>query len=160
MFKRASTLTLAAGLGLVAGIRSMQAPALMSRCLRGKLDADSAGALAMLTSPVSSGVLRVMSIGEMIADKLPFIPARTTLLPLAGRVVAGALSGAALAQARKESRRGAVIVASLAALGSTYLVTSIRTLATGKLRIPDVAIGLAEDAVVSAACRSLAAAID
>ncbi|WP_223860860.1 hypothetical protein [Spirosoma validum] len=59
-------------IGLVAGMRSMTAPALVSyklSHLNGKLPADSK--LHFLASPTATTVLGVMAGGELIGDKLP-----------------------------------------------------------------------------------------
>jgi uncharacterized membrane protein len=159
MREKTSTWMLIASLGAVAGVRSMQAPALLSRCLRTSSGGDAGRASSLLTAPVAVGALRLLSVGEMVADKLPFIPARTTLLPLAGRIASGAISGAALAGARNVSRVRAMAIGASVAVGSAFVATLVRKLATERFHVPNVAMGLVEDAVVSAACRRIGAAI-
>ncbi|MGH9310283.1 MAG: DUF4126 domain-containing protein, partial [Vicinamibacterales bacterium] len=74
-------IVIAGALGAVSGSRSMLAPALVAR--------------AHHASPAAP-ILALLAGGEMMADKMPFIPSRTDALPLAGRIVSGALAGAAV----------------------------------------------------------------
>jgi uncharacterized membrane protein len=83
-------------IGCICGLRSMTAPAVVAwgahlgwLHLQGSL-------LAFLAQPVSLVVFSVFALGELIADKLPFIPARTAAGPLAVRVIFGALCGAGM----------------------------------------------------------------
>ena len=84
-----STLAHAAGLGAIAGLRSMTAPALLSRRLRRRrlwhrLRSRSALVLLLATRPAGTA-LTVLAAGELVADKLPFVPARTEFPSLVGR---------------------------------------------------------------------------
>ena len=83
-------------IGCVCGLRSMTAPAVVAwgahlgwLHLQGSL-------LAFFANKISLVVFSLFAIGELIADKLPFIPARTQAGPLGVRIIFGALCGAAL----------------------------------------------------------------
>ena len=83
-------------IGFVCGLRSMTAPAAVAwgahlgwLSLRGLL-------ATVFASRITLVVFSVFALGEWIADKLPFIPARTQLGPLGVRIVFGAVCGAAL----------------------------------------------------------------
>ena len=83
-------------MGCVCGLRSMTAPAVVAwgahlgwLHLQGSL-------LAFFAYKISLVIFSLFAIGELIADKLPFIPARTEIGPLAVRVIFGAMCGAAL----------------------------------------------------------------
>src|SRR5215813_1644160 len=83
-------------LGVVAGLRSMTAPAAVSWAARlGWLRLENSP-LAFLGFTVASYILTVLAIVELINDKLPNTPSRKTLVPFAARIATGALSGAAL----------------------------------------------------------------
>ena len=71
------TLVLAFALGIVAGLRSMTAPAAVAwaSCF-GWLHFDGTP-LAFLGSAAARYVLGALMVGELIADKLPFTPSRT-----------------------------------------------------------------------------------
>jgi uncharacterized membrane protein len=83
----------AVGLGAIAGMRSMAAPAALSRAAeRGDVGSLEGTLFAALGSPGVSTVLRLFEIGEMFVDKLPVVvPSRTSPPPLSGRAASGAL---------------------------------------------------------------------
>src|SRR5258705_11164995 len=83
-------------IGVVAGLRSMTAPAVVSWAARlGWLHLENTP-LAFLGFTVTPYILSVLAIGELINDKLPKTPSRKTPVPFAARIVMGALCGAAL----------------------------------------------------------------
>src|ERR687898_267758 len=87
----------ALGLGAVAGVRSMSAPALLSRAAsRSEIEGIEDTLFAFLASPRAARILTVLAIGEALADKLPFSPDRTSVPGLVGRMASGGLVGAAL----------------------------------------------------------------
>lgn len=53
--------------------------------------------LAFLSNSILVALLTLLAVGELIADKLPFVPSRLKPGPLTIRILAGALCGAALA---------------------------------------------------------------
>jgi len=86
-------------IGVIAGLRSMTAPAVVSWGARlGWLHLEGTP-LAFLGSPITSYILSALALGELIADKLPTTPSRKTLAPFMGRIGTGALSGAAIGAA-------------------------------------------------------------
>jgi uncharacterized membrane protein len=137
------------GLGAIAGVRSMAAPAALSRAM----ERDDIGGLeqtpfAALGSPRVSIALRMLEIGEMFVDKLPVAPSRTAPPPLLGRAASGGLVGAALfvSDGRRAAVGGALGAAS--ALIGAYVGESLRLLGAERLRIPDPVVALLEDGVV------------
>ena len=138
----------ALGLGAISGLRSLSGPAFVSRAAsRGDLDLDGT-AFAFLGSPHISKALVLMELGELVGDKLPATPSRTSPPPLLGRAVSGAVVGAAIFIS--EGRRATTG----AALGSTAAIVAalagewIRALAVEKTGLPDPVVALAEDATV------------
>src|ERR1700730_16377028 len=84
------------GIGIVAGLRSMTAPAVVSWAARlYRLDLRDSR-LGFLASAAAVYILSALGIGELVADKLPFVPNRTSLLPMAFRIFSGSICGAAL----------------------------------------------------------------
>lgn len=140
----------AAGLGAISGLRSASGPALISRAAaRGRLPlADTR--LAFLGSPRVSKLLAVLAAGELIGDKLPTAPSRTSLPPLLGRAASGALVGAAVfaSEGRRAANGGAV--GALAAVAGAFAGEQSRALAGQKTGLPDPLVALVEDAVVLA----------
>src|ERR687893_2929176 len=89
--------TRALGMGAIAGFRSMASPAALSRAVSdGRIEGLEDTPLAVLGSSRASRMLRMFEIGEMLVDKLPITPSRTSLPPLLGRAASGAFVGAAL----------------------------------------------------------------
>src|SRR5215471_893137 len=91
-----TALTLVFGIGLIAGLRSMTAPAAVSWGARLKWIGLDHSSLSFLASSVAAYALAVFAIGELIADKLPMTPSRTKPPSLIFRLLTGGLSGAAL----------------------------------------------------------------
>ena len=91
-----STYVAAFLIGVVAGLRSMTAPAAVSWAARlGWINLNNTW-LAFLGSAVTPYIVSLLAIGELITDKLPKTSSRKALVPFAGRILSGALCGAAL----------------------------------------------------------------
>jgi len=91
-----SILVLAFLIGLIAGLRSMTAPAVVSWGVRlGRLHLDNTG-LAFLGFAATPYILTLFAIGELVADQLPKTPSRKAPPGFIARIVTGALCGAAL----------------------------------------------------------------
>lgn len=132
-------------IGVVAGLRSMTAPAAVSWAARlGWINLNGTW-LAFLGAAVTPYIVSLLAIGELVTDKLPKTPSRKALVPFVGRILSGALCGAAL---------GATTDALLAGLASGVLGAVVGTLggyqfrgslarAAGK----DFPIALFEDAI-------------
>jgi uncharacterized membrane protein len=133
-------------IGCVCGLRSMSAPAVVAwgahlgwLHLQGSL-------LAFFVHKLSLVIFSVFAIGELIADKLPFIPARTQAGPLAVRIIFGALCGAALciSAAVASPMAGALLGAVGGVAGAFAGYTYRRRLAP---MAPDLVLALLEDLV-------------
>ena len=91
-----STYVLAFLIGVIAGLRSMTAPAAVSWGARlGWLHLENTR-LAFLGFAATPYILSVLAIGELIADKLPNTPSRKAAIGFGARIVSGAVCGAAL----------------------------------------------------------------
>src|SRR5947207_12879563 len=101
---------MAVGIGIVAGLRSLTAPAVVAWAAHlGWLNLHSSP-LAFMASTAAVAVFSLLAIGELIADKLPNTPKRTALAPLLARVLTGALCGACLCVAAGKSLRAGAIL--------------------------------------------------
>lgn len=94
---------------------------------------------------------------ESVADKLPFIPARTQAASLFARAGLSGYAASQLAKEKREKLKYAAIGA-LSALACTFAVTKLRTKFGSKSHLRSALLGLAEDGVVAWAGRSLSAA--
>ena len=138
-------------LGLITGIRSMSAPAILStRLAAQKPDELTDTPVAWLASPQAARVLQVMAAGELVADKLPFTPNRTDLGPLLWRLTWGALLGATVGRSKNDSPVPYMIAGGVAAVISAYVFTMIRVKISKWLPFTSFFLGVAEDALVVA----------
>ena len=149
-----STPALAAGLGWTAGMRSMTAPALLSRALRSRRHvpqpADALG------STLARRLLTVAALGELVGDKLPGVPDRTAPPVLAGRIASGALVGAATAAARREPLLLPALAGVGGAVAASYALLALRRAAVDATGLPDAVVAVIEDALTVALGWSLA----
>jgi uncharacterized membrane protein len=141
-----STYALAFLIGVVAGLRSMTAPAVVSWGARlGWLHLENTW-LAFLGSPITPYILSVLAIGELINDKLPKTPSRKTPVPFAARVVVGALCGAALG-ASGQALVGGLLAGMLGAVAGTLGGYEGRSRLVKAIGGKDFPIALLEDAL-------------
>jgi uncharacterized membrane protein len=143
-------LTLAFAIGLIAGLRSMTAPAVVSWAARLKWIDLQHSSLSFLGSSVAAYVLAVFAVGELIADKLPMTPSRTKPPGLIIRFVTGGLSGAALCAAANQSLLIGATLGGLGGLIGAFVGYQIRTRLARALKVPDFVIAVVEDAVAIA----------
>jgi uncharacterized membrane protein len=138
----------ALGLGAISGLRSLSGPAFVSHAAsRGDLDLDRT-VFAFLGSPGISKALVLLELGELVGDKLPVIPSRTSPLPLLGRAASGALVGAAVFVSEGRRATTGAALASTAAIAAGFAGERIRALTVEKTALPDPVVALAEDAIV------------
>jgi uncharacterized membrane protein len=135
-------------LGMIAGMRSFAAPALLSDHLANERSNEVLEPpFAILASRKTANVLKALAVCEMIGDKLPATPARISAVPLAARAVSGAICGAAICNAEHESPGLGAIIGSAAAIGSSFFFYNLRKNIGVTLPIPDPALGLIEDGI-------------
>jgi uncharacterized membrane protein len=115
--------------GFSTGLRSMTAPAVTL----------AAGKSAW------TGLAGTLAVGEVLADKLPVVPARTQAGPLFGRALFGALCGWAIAGRAGRSQSAGAAVAALGAIASAYGGYYARKFIDERVGIPDPVVALAED---------------
>lgn len=138
---------LAFGIGLVTGLRSMTGPALVCWAAHlGWLNLEGSR-FAFMQSTLATYAFSGLALGELIADKLPFIPNRTSPGPLFGRVVLSALSGAALCVATGYSCAVGAIIGGVGGAMGAFAGYQARVDLVKISRLPDWVIALLEDLV-------------
>jgi uncharacterized membrane protein len=141
-----STFILAFLIGVVAGLRSMTAPAAVSWAARlGWLHLENTW-LAFLGFAATPYVVSVLAIGELIVDKLPKTPSRKAPAPFIGRIVIGALCGAAVG-APSQVFIGGLLAGVLGAVAGTLGGYEFRSRLVRAIGGNDLPIALLEDAV-------------
>ena len=133
-------------IGVVAGLRSMTAPAAVSWAARlGWLHLEYTP-LAFLGYAATPYILSLLAIGELVNDKLPKTPSRKAAVPFAARIVMGAGCGAAFGAGSGDLATGLIAGAAGAVAGTLggYEFRSRLVKATGGKDLP---IALLEDVI-------------
>jgi len=142
----ALVLLMALLIGVVAGLRSITAPAVVAWAAHlGWINLHGTWA-SWMANIITVVVLTVLAVGELIADKLPKIPPRVTVPSFATRLVMGGFAGAVVGAAWHYtfSSLGAGIVG---AVIGTLAGFHARRLAAVHNYGPDLPIALLEDAI-------------
>lgn len=127
----------AAGIGAVAGLRSMTAPAVTL----------AAGGSAF------RGAGALLALGEWIADKLPFTPSRLSPPGLIARAISGGWCGGTVAVRLGASRVPGIGCGVVGALAGSWAGYTVRTFLVKSKGLPDTGVALAEDAIAVWAAR-------
>ena len=142
--KRAMAAAMA--IGVIAGLRSMTAPAVVSWAAEQKWVRVRNRRLAFFKQKRSSLFVTALAAGEMVMDKLPIAPNRTEPLSLAWRVLTGGLSGGVLCASKRNIAKGAILGA-VGAVAGTFAGFHARRAVRDKLHVTDRIVAAAEDAV-------------
>ena len=144
---------LAIGIGIVAGLRSLTAPAVVAWAAHlGWLNLHSSP-LAFMGSTVAVTIFSLLAIGELIADKMPKTPRRTSLVPLLARIVTGGLCGASLCAAANQSLLIGALLGGTGAVIGAFAGYDIRRRLVSKLNTKDILIAIPEDLIaIGLAC--------
>jgi uncharacterized membrane protein len=136
---------LAVGIGLVAGLRSLTAPAVVAWGAHfGWLNLESSP-LGFMSSTAAVAIFSLLALGELIADKLPMIPKRTAPAPLLARIITGGLCGACLCAAAGKSLVAGTLLGGIGGLVGASLGYGVRKRLD--LHIKDLVVAVCEDAV-------------
>jgi uncharacterized membrane protein len=146
------TLVLAFLIGFFAGLRSLTAPATAAwAAYLGWLKLQ--GPLALIGSIPSVAIFTLLAVVELVADKLPKTPNRTSPPGLIARIVMGGLTGACVAAGGGQG--GALLGAILGAAGGVvgcFGGFQARTRLVKALGTRDMYVALIEDLVAIAGC--------
>jgi uncharacterized membrane protein len=142
-----SLFLLAIGIGIVAGLRSLTAPALVSWAAHLGWINLHGSPLSFMASPIAVGIFTLGAVGELIADKLPKTPARTTVMPLVTRMLMGGLCGACIYAAGAAAPMIGAILGVIGALIGTYGGYHIRRALTSDGKVKDILVAIPEDII-------------
>ncbi len=98
--------------------------------------------------PVSVIVFTVLAVGELIGDKLPRTPNRTSAFALIARIGFGGLVGALCATGLHGSAPEGIFFGSISALAGTFVTYHIRKHLVENTGFKDLYVALVEDAIV------------
>ena len=151
------SLVIAARLGFVTGFRTFTPLAVFSgAAMLGHLGLEGSG-FAWLASVWTFAILAGLAILELLGDKSPRAPKRTSAPALGGRLLAGAVIGAAAGAVGDAVVAGAVLGA-VAALAGAHAGMEVRTRLAGPLQGNRNA-GLVEDLITLLAALALVSAL-
>ena len=142
-----TVLVLAFAIGLIAGLRSMTAPAVTSLAAHWKWFSLQNSGLAFMGSAVAAYIFAAAALGELVVDKLPQAPSRKELLGLIARIVLGGLSAAVLCAAVNQSVGLGAALGGVGGIAGAYAGYEARMRLVKALKVPDFVIALLEDAV-------------
>src|SRR5579862_4006545 len=140
-------LFLAFGIGIVAGLRSMTAPAAVAWAAYLVWINVHGSPLELMGSVRAVGIFTVFAVGEFVADKLPSTPSRTAPLGLGARFVTGALSGACLAVAGDASLWLGALAGAAGGIVGAFAGHGARVGLVRRFHVRDIAIAIPEDLI-------------
>jgi uncharacterized membrane protein len=143
-------LLLAFLIGVVAGLRSLTAPAVVAWAAhRNWLNLNNTP-LAFMGSTAAVAIFALLAVVELVADQLPSTPSRTKPPGLIARILLGGLSGASVALAGAQSIALGAILGAAGGIAGAFGGYEVRTRLVRALKVRDIVIAVLEDAVAIA----------
>jgi len=142
-----TVLAIAFAIGVIAGLRSLTAPAVVCWAAHLKWINLQETSLAFMGATVTTYIFTALAVLELIADKLPKTPSRKKPGPLAFRFLTGGLSGAAICVAASQSLILGALLGGVGGVVGAFVGYAARTGLVRALKVPDFVIALLEDAV-------------
>jgi uncharacterized membrane protein len=135
-------------LGFVTGLRSQVPVALLAvEAERGRFDPGT-GRLARRFASREGVLGAVVAMGgELVADKLPATPSRTTPGPFLQRLATGGTVGAAVHYDAGRSRPVGALLGAAGAGAGAWAGSTVRAFVAERTRLPNPLLGAAEDVV-------------
>jgi uncharacterized membrane protein len=140
-------LLLAFAIGVVAGLRSLTAPAVVVWAAHIGWINLQGSPLAFMGSMWAVGIFTLLALVEFVADTLPGTPARTAPIGLSARIVTGALSGACFAVAGNATLWMGALAGALGGIAGAFGGYQARVGLVRGLRVPDFVVAFPEDLV-------------
>jgi uncharacterized membrane protein len=143
-------LLLALLIGVIAGLRSLTAPAVVACAAHlGRLNLHDS-ILSFMGSKYAAVLFVLLAVAEIVNDKLPKTPNRTSLAGLIPRILFGGLAGVCLGIAGMQSLALGGILGAVGSVVGAFGGYSVRKSLVKALKVPDLVIALVEDAVAIA----------
>jgi uncharacterized membrane protein len=141
---------LSIGIGVVAGLRSLTAPAVVAWAAHFDWLNLYGSPLSFMGSRAAVAIFTILAIGELVADKLPRTPKRTAFAPLLARILLGGLCGASLCEAGGKSLFAGALLGGTGGIIGAFVGYEIRRSLVSYLHLKDFFVALCEDLVAIA----------
>lgn len=136
------------GLGIISGMRTTFAPALLSHYLSKEDNAAlSESKLSFMQSPVAAKITKLLSAGEIFGDKLPNTPNRIVASQVMARAASGAFAGAVVCTINGNSIAKGALTGGSIAVAATFGTFYLRKFIAENTFIKEPATGAVEDAI-------------
>ena len=140
-------LALAFGIGVIAGLRAMTAPAVVCWAAHLHWINLQGTHLSFMGTMIALVIFTLAAVGEIVNDKLPKTGPRTAPPSVVIRMITGGLSAATLTVGAGGSPWVGALLAVIGALVGTFGGYQVRTKTFEALHAPDFPIALLEDAI-------------
>ena len=140
-------LLLALLIGIVSGLRSVTAPAVVAWGAHLNWLNLRNTALSFMASTAAVVIFTLLALVELIADKLPSTPSRTEPVGLIARILLGGLSGACVAVSGAQSIVLGAVLGAVGGVAGAFAGYEVRTRLVKALDVPDLVVALLEDSV-------------
>jgi uncharacterized membrane protein len=140
-------LGLACTIGVVAGLRSFTAPAVVAWAAHLGWINLHGSSLSFMGSVWAVTIFTILALVELVADKLPNTPPRTAPVGLSARIVTGALTGSCLAVAGGTTLWLGAVAGAIGGIAGAFGGYYSRVGLVRALRVPDFAIAIPEDLI-------------
>jgi uncharacterized membrane protein len=137
-------------IGVISGLRSLTAPAVVAIAARLNWISLRGSPLSFMGSTAAVTVFAALAVGELIADKLPSTPSRLQPPGLIARFVLGGLSGASVGVAGGQSIVAGAILGAAGGIAGAFAGNRVRAGLVKAFKVPDFVIALLEDAAAIA----------
>ena len=137
----------AVGIGVVAGLRSLTAPAVVGWAVYFGWLSLQGSALAFMGSMLAVAIFSLLAIGELAADKMPGTPKRTAPVPLLARILMGGLCGACLFASAHQSFLIGALLGGTGGLIGAFGGYEIRRRLVSALNTKDIFVAILEDLI-------------
>jgi uncharacterized membrane protein len=135
------------GIGFVAGLRSLMAPAVVCwAAALGWLNL-SGTPFAFMGSGFTRAIVTILALGELVADKLPKTPNRTARGPLLARCLMGGLSGACLFASAQQPVSVGLLLGIVGAITGAFAGYQARMRLVKRLGVRDIYVAVPEDLI-------------
>jgi uncharacterized membrane protein len=140
-------LALAFLIGVIAGLRSLTAPAVVAWASRLRWLNLHDSPLSFMGSTAAVALFSLGAVGELVLDKLPWTPSRTAPMGLVPRGLFGGLAGAAVASSGSQPVALGAVLGAAGGIAGAFGGYEVRTRLVRALKIPDLVVACMEDAV-------------